>query len=300
MSFGSVRGLVVHQKHVLLLTGDICHHPAGKGTLLHMPDNLGIGLLAVEFRMDACPGLGKVELVGRSFIPEGRQELSRKRQGAHFRPSSADIKDAVREFLPGDLAGEIVGREPHPGAREILAPVLVGIAIAVLRADDIAPAVPNDLAFKLALHSFGMPEHFEGLGLAEDLIGSETHVESGDLANLEIPRHLTVLAHPFGMVRRVCHLHVSVGSVLGEVTVIRLDAEGDAPVHLYSLPAPETVKLRGVFPPGSGLDHQVGRLLRLSGYLAEDGIVPAQGGIAQEELYEERLGLAGLSIMGGK
>ena len=36
---GTVRGLVVHQEHVLFLAGDVCNHLPGKGTLLHIPSD---------------------------------------------------------------------------------------------------------------------------------------------------------------------------------------------------------------------------------------------------------------------
>ena len=104
-----VRSLIVHQEHVRLLTGDVGHHPAGKGALFHVPDNLGVGLLAVELRMDSRPGLREIELVWLSLVPKGRQKLPRKSQTAYLGPPSADIEDAVCQLLPRELTGKIVG-----------------------------------------------------------------------------------------------------------------------------------------------------------------------------------------------
>ena len=145
-----------------------------------------------------------------------------------------------------------------------------------------------------------MPEHLEGLGVAEHFVGPEAHVESGDLADLEVPGHLAVLAHPFGVICRVCHFHVTMGAVFGEEAVVGLYAEGNIPAHLDAVPAPEAVKLGGILAPGAGLDHQVGWLLRLPGYLTEDGLIGAQRRIAKEEFDEKGLGFSCFSIVGGE
>ena len=41
-------------------------------------------------------------------VLKGGKKLARKRDRAHFRTSSPDVEDAVHQFLPGNLAGEIV------------------------------------------------------------------------------------------------------------------------------------------------------------------------------------------------
>ena len=49
--FGSVRGLIVDKKHILLLAGDVRYHAMLPGPLIDMPDYLSIGLSAFEL----CP-----------------------------------------------------------------------------------------------------------------------------------------------------------------------------------------------------------------------------------------------------
>ena len=50
--FGSVRGLIVDKKHILLLAGDVHYHAMLPGSLIDMPDYLSIGLSAkAPFRM---------------------------------------------------------------------------------------------------------------------------------------------------------------------------------------------------------------------------------------------------------
>ena len=56
----------------------------------------------------------------------------------------------------------------------------------------------------------------------------------------------------------------------------------------------------GILSPGTGLDHQVGRLPGFPGDLAEDRLIPAEGGITEEELDEERFGCTCLSIVSGE
>ena len=72
VALGTVRGFVINKEHVFLLAGDVRNHPPGAASLLYVPDNLIISLPTVEGRTDACPGLGEVELVRLSFVPEGR------------------------------------------------------------------------------------------------------------------------------------------------------------------------------------------------------------------------------------
>ena len=142
-----------------------------------------------------------------------------------------------------------------------------------------------------------MPEHLERLGVAEDLIGPESYVESGDFSNCEVPGHFAVLAHPFRMLSGSLYPDVTVGAVFGEEAIVGLYAEGHAPIHLYTLPAPEAVELRGVLAPGAGLYHQVRRLLRLAGDLAEDRFLSAQCRIAEEEFNEKGFGFPCLGII---
>ena len=48
MPLGSVRGLVVDKKHILLLAGDVRYHAMLPGPLIDMPYYLIIGLSAFE------------------------------------------------------------------------------------------------------------------------------------------------------------------------------------------------------------------------------------------------------------
>ena len=107
--FGTIRGFVIHEEHILLLASDIGNHPARRTPLLHVPDNPGIGLLTVEFRMDAGPYLREIELIWLPFVPERGEEFSWKSQWSYLRPSSSDIENAVRQFPAGELAGEVAG-----------------------------------------------------------------------------------------------------------------------------------------------------------------------------------------------
>ena len=298
--FRPVRGFVVHQEHVFFLAGHIRNHPAGAAPLFHMPDNLRRGFLAVELRMDPRPRLGKVEFVRRPFVPEGGQKFAGECQRADLGPAATDVEDAVFQLLSCQLAGEIVGGEPDPGGGEIPSPVLVCIAVAVFGPDQEAAAVPGDLALVFRLHPFGVPEHLESLGVAEDLVSSESHVEGSDLADPEVPVHLSVGAHPLGMLHGALYTDMAMGTVLGQEAVVGLHAERHAPVHPDALPAPETVQLGRIFAPGPGLHHQIGRFLRLAGNLAEDRLLSAQGRIAEEKLDEERLGRTCLGVITGE
>ena len=165
--------------------------------LLHVPDDLRVGFPAVEIRMDERPGLGEVELIGRSFVPESRQKLARQSQRADLGPPAADVEDAVHQLLACNLASQVVGGQPDPRRGEVPAPVLIGITVAVFRTDQIAAAVPDNLALIFRLHPLRVPEHLEGLGMAEEVIGAKAHVEGDDLPDPEVPGHLTIGTHPF-------------------------------------------------------------------------------------------------------
>ena len=58
-----------------------------------------------------------------------------------------------------------------------------------------------------------MPEHLKGFGVAEHFIGTESHVEGRDFADLQVPGHLAVLAHPFGMFRSILNFDMAMGPV---------------------------------------------------------------------------------------
>ena len=100
VSLLSIRRLIVHQQHVFLLAGDIRDHPAGAAALLHVPDDLRVGLAAVELRADPRPGLGEVELIGLPLVPESGEKFAGESQVADLRPAAADVEDAVGELLP--------------------------------------------------------------------------------------------------------------------------------------------------------------------------------------------------------
>ena len=93
VAFQPVRSFIVDEKHVVLLTGDVGNHPAAPGPLVNMPDDLGIGLLAVEPCPAECPELGEVELEAAALVPEGGQELAVEDDRSAFGPASAYVKD---------------------------------------------------------------------------------------------------------------------------------------------------------------------------------------------------------------
>ena len=97
----------------------------------------------------------------------------------------------------------------YPRGREILAPVLIGIAVTGIGRDDVSLAVPNDLARVCGFHSFGVPEHLEELQLAEQLPCAVAHVEGDLLIDLQIPRHLAVLTHPFRVSLGILYFNVT-------------------------------------------------------------------------------------------
>ena len=57
MKLLAVRGFVLDEEHVFLLTGDIDDHAVPPGLLLHVPNDLGIGLFASELGATICPEL---------------------------------------------------------------------------------------------------------------------------------------------------------------------------------------------------------------------------------------------------
>ena len=175
-----------------------------------------------------------------------------------------------------------------------------GIPVAVFRADDVPPAVPDHFPFEAGLHPLGVPEHLEGLHLPEETAGAVADVEGRDLVDAEIPRHLTVLAHPLRMGGGTLDLDMAPGGRFRQDAVSGRDGEGNIHADLYLLPAEEAMELRGIFAPGAALDHQVGRLPVLAGKLAEDRDGLAEVWIAGEELNEEGLGRSGFGIMGGE
>ena len=65
-------------------------------------------------------------------MPIRGEQFAFERNRADLRATAADIEHAVGQLLARELACQIVRREPHPGGCEILAPVLIGIAVASL------------------------------------------------------------------------------------------------------------------------------------------------------------------------
>ena len=297
---GAIGRLVVDEEHFTFLAGDVGDHTAGGAALLDVPDDLAVGLAAVEVSMDAGPGLGEVEFVGLAFVPEGGEELAGQGQGPDLGPPAADVEDAVCQFLTRYLTGKVIRGEPYPGRREVAAPVLVGIAVAVLGPDDVAAPVPDDFAREFGFHSLGVPEHFEGFRVAEDVVGAEADVEGRDLADTQVPGHPPVGAHPFRMRRRALDADAAARAVFRQEAVVGLDAERDAPVHRDPLPAPEAVELRSIAAPGAGLYHKVRRpppRRLVLGQLPEHGLVLPQRRVTEEEFDEECLRLPCLLVV---
>ena len=77
VKFQAIGSLVVHQQHVALVAHDVRHHAVAPCALFHMPDNLRVGLVALELGAASCPELREIELEGFPLIPEGGEQLPR-------------------------------------------------------------------------------------------------------------------------------------------------------------------------------------------------------------------------------
>ena len=102
------------------------------------------------------------------------------------------------------------------------------------------------------------------------------------------------------MVGGAFHLDTSTGTVFRQETVVRLNAEGDSPIHGDSLPTPEPMQLGRILPPGSGLYHQIGRPdseRAVFRQLTEYRVITAACGITEEELDKEWLCFSGQRVI---
>ena len=111
--------------------------------------------------------------------------------------------------------------------------------------------------------------------MAEQVIGPESYIEGSYLSDFQIPGHLPVGTHPFRMTGGTFDFHMSMSTVLRQETVIGLHTERNTPIDFDPVPTPEPVQLRRPFAPGTDLDHQIRRSLRLSRNLPEDWLIPA-------------------------
>ena len=302
----AVRRFVVDVEHILLLAGDVGDHLGGKRRLLNVPVDLVLGLPAVELRLAAGPELGEVELVILALVEELTEQLAVQRVEEDLRTSAADLKAAVIEALAGFSAHEVVRGQPYPRAREVAAPVLVRVAVAGLGLDDVLSAVEFDLAFKVALHALGVPEHLEGVDVAEELARAVADVEGDVLLDLQIPFDVAGVAHPFGVRLGFGFGDVDAAARLGLAAeaVRRVDRERRHRRDAHILPREEAVQLRLLVAPGADVDHQIARtlaaLLRLGTVPDDHGLILRVRGIAGEKFHVERLFRAGLGVLGGE
>ena len=302
----AVRRLVVDVQHIGLVAGDVGDHLGGERRLFDVPVDLVLGLPAVELRLAAGPELREVELIVLALIEELAEELALERIEEDLRSAAADLEAAVLELFAGLLAHKVVRRQPHPRAREVAAPVLVGVAVAGLGLDDVLAAVELDLALEVALHALGVPEHLEGVDVAEELARAVADMEGDVLLDLEIPFDVAGVAHPLGVGLRLRLGDVDAAARLGLAAeaVRRVDGERNNGGDAHVLPRKEAVQLR-LFPaPGADVDHQIGRplaaLLCLGTVPDNDGLILRMRRIAGEELHIEGFFRARLGILGGE
>ena len=187
MTMGAIRRLVADKEHVFFLTRDVGHHAVEPCPLLHVPNDLRVRLVALELGATTRPELREIKLEVTSFVPEVREQLTVQDKRTYFRPTTSDVKYAIGHFFAGQFACQVAGREPYPRTREITTPVLIGIAAARLRTNDILASIPLHLAFIGGLHAFGMPEHLEELPTPHRRRSSVTDMESHLLVDLQIP-----------------------------------------------------------------------------------------------------------------
>ena len=304
--FGAVRRLVVDEQHIGFVADDIGNHTVEPGALLDMPDDLCVGLVAMEAGAAAGPELREIELERAALVPESGEQLARQRYGSDLRSAAAYIEDRISQLAAGELARQMARREPYPGRSEIASPVLVGIAETVVRTHQIAAAVEQDLTLVGGLHAFGMPEHLEELPTAHRCRSSVAHVERHLFAYLEVPLHLSRAAHPLGVRLSLRRRDTDATGHLGlaHKTIVGAHAERHTHTDLSLLPTEETVELTAIAAaPGTRLDHQIRWLTMLRpvlGQLTEDRFGATTVRIAKEILDEERSGLARLCIVGGE
>ncbi len=266
MAFAAIRRLIVHKKHIGLLTSNVSDHTVAPGALIHVPDDLILGLTAVELGAAAGPELREIELVATPLVPESGQQLAAEGHEPDLRTSAAYVKHRILELAATDLAGEIVGGKPHPRRCEAFAPVLVGIAITGLRTDIVEASVPANRATVTALHTLGVPEHLEGLQPPHRTAGAIAHIEGGDFLYLQIPLQVAGAAHPLRMGRSLFRRNADTATGMSLIqfedrTVGNrsLDRERTAEIDFYLAPRQEFMQLGGILAPSSGLDHQIGR-----------------------------------------
>ena len=150
-----------------------------------------------------------------------------------------------------------------------------------------------------------MPVHGEGFRIPERLAGSVAHIESDLFVDDQIPRELPGIAHPLRMRRGFLSwdMDAAFQSRFAGEAVRRFDPVWRVFMQLDILPRKETVQLTVIFSPGTGFDHQIGRLLSGSlilRKLPQNGLILCQRRIADKKLNEERLVLTGLGVLSGK
>ena len=256
-------------------------------------------------RFHVQPHVGEVEVVGLALVPERAQQPPIQRHKVHLGPPAADVKGAVQKPPAGQPASQAAGGQPHPGAGEVAAPVLVRVAEALLRRHRVAPTVVLDPARVVGLHALGVPVHGEGLGVPQRAAGPVAHVEGDPLFKRQRPAQAAGVAHPLRMRRGILrrHGHAPPQRLLPGQAVPRLDPVRGLRVQRHVIPPEEPVQLAVVLAPAPGLHHQIGGppprrpVLR---QLPQHRRVPAQGRVAQEKLDEKRLVLPRLRVLRGE
>ena len=143
--------------------------------------------------------LGEVEVKLFSFIPEDAQQSSVQRYMEDLRPASADIKGTVVQPFISASAEQMIGRKPYPWCCKITAPVFICVAIGGFRSYRICLSIAYNGAGILCLHAFSVPVHVKCFCVPHRLAGSISDIEGDLFVNSEVPGHLTVIAHPLGM-----------------------------------------------------------------------------------------------------
>ena len=260
MEFHAIGCFVIDEDHVFLFAGEVDNHAVPPGLLLDVPNNLRFGLMAIELRAAEGPEFREIEFVAFPFVIDGAEELPLQGDGADFRAAATDIKDGVFKPFSALTAHEMIGGKPHPRRGEVLAPILIGISIAISGADEITLAIKENLALKGAFHAFGVPEHFKELQGAEEFSCAIANVERDELFDFEVPADLPAIAHIFRMGFRffLAYIDAPPRGGLIEITIRGFDGEWCLRAKTHLIPPEEAVELPRSVSPAADIDHQIG------------------------------------------
>ena len=249
--------------------------------------------------------MGEIKVVFFAFVVEHAEQSSVEGHEVDLRASAADVEHAVFQILARFLALQTIGREPDPRTGEVASPVLVRVAVAFFGRNDVLSAVEHDRPGKCRFHSFGVPVHSEGFGVAQGLARAITDVEGDLLVDGKVPGHFAGVAHPFGVGGGVFWGDEDTAFQHGvrRFAVAGLHAVRRLRVDRGVLYGEETVELGVVFPPGTGFYHKVRGLFTrglVLGKLSERRFVFGKRGIADKEFDEEGLIFSGFRVLRGE